>query len=111
MRGLVLQIAPIPADAKLAPHCDLRIGFTVTKRVGNAVVRNRARRRLRAAARQVFPSSARAGFDYVLIARHSTPIRPYRDLIGDMEAALMRLTPDRPGRSKAVSPESETSQS
>jgi ribonuclease P protein component len=99
MRGLVLQIAPIPADTKLASHCDLRIGFTVTKRVGNAVVRNRARRRLRAAASKVFPTGALAGFDYVLIARHSTPIRAYQDLVADMEAALMRLNPKWPERS------------
>lgn len=94
MRGLVLQSAPTPGN-DLDPKCDLRIGFTVTKRVGNAVVRNRARRMLRAAARSVFPSRAMAGYDYVLIARQSTPIRAFSDLVGDMERALMRLNADR----------------
>ena len=94
MRGLVLQAAPFTDDLKPRPDCDLRIGLTVTKRIGNAVVRNRARRRLRAAASEVFPACARSGYDYVLIARQCTPGRPYRDLIGDMETALARL--DRP---------------
>ena len=94
MRGLVLQAAPFVDDLEPTPDCDLRIGLTVTKRIGNAVVRNRARRRLRAAASEVFPTCARSGYDYVLIARQSTPVRPYRDLIGDMETALARL--DRP---------------
>ena len=108
MRGLVLQIAPIPADTKLAPHCDLRIGFTVTKRVGNAVVRNRARRRLRAVARSVFPSRATPGFDYVVIARQSTPIRAFSDLVGDMEKALMRLNADRSDLSSRPNQRAET---
>ena len=94
MRGFVLQAAPFAADLSPTPDCDLRIGLTVTKRIGNAVVRNRARRRLRAAASEVFPTRARTGYDYVLIARQSTPVRPYHDLIGDMEMALARL--DRP---------------
>ncbi|MDA0261364.1 MAG: ribonuclease P protein component [Proteobacteria bacterium] len=98
-RGLVLQMAPTPLDTIVNPPCDLRIGFTVTKRVGNAVIRNRARRRLRAAANQVLQTRAIAGFDYVLIARQSTPTRPYDDLVEDMETAFMRLDPNRSERS------------
>ena len=70
---------------------DARLGLTVTRKIGGAVVRNRARRRLRAAAAAIFPSCARAGYDYVLIARRTTPTRPYRELVGDMEKALARL--------------------
>ena len=106
-RGLVLQSAPTPNDV-LVPECDLRIGFTVTKRVGNAVVRNRARRRLRAAARTVFPSRATPGFDYVVIARQSTPIRAFSDLIGDMETALMRLNAVRSDPSSGQNKKAET---
>ncbi len=91
MQCLVLQAAPFADGTTPEPECDLRIGLTVTKRIGNAVVRNRARRRLRAAAREVFPTCARAGYDYVLVARRTTPTRPYRELVGDMERALARL--------------------
>ena len=107
VRGLVLQSAPTPSG-DLAPECDLRIGFTVTKRVGNAVVRNRARRRLRAVARSVFPSRATPGFDYVVIARQSTPIRAFSDLVGDMEKALMRLNADRSDLSSRPNQRAET---
>ena len=48
-----------------------RVGFTVTTKVGNAVVRNRIKRRLRNVVRKVFPTKSRPGFDYVLIARRA----------------------------------------
>jgi ribonuclease P protein component len=82
--GLILQVgageAPCP-----------RIGFTASKKVGGAVLRNRAKRRLREAARAVMSQHARDGLDYVLIARDATPGRPYAMLLGDLEAALKRL--------------------
>lgn len=65
-----------------------RIGFTVTRRVGKAVERNRARRRLRAAAREVFPELAVPGHDYVVIARRETLARKYPDLVSDLAQAL-----------------------
>ena len=68
-----------------------RIGFTVTKKVGNSVVRNRAKRRLRAAADQILPLHAAAGYDYVLIGRDGTGTRPWPSLIADLEGALRRL--------------------
>ena len=90
--GLVLQAVPsVPAD-----DVSVRVGFTVTRKVGNAVKRNRARRRLRAAAAEVLPGQARAGFDLVLIGRDSTLTRPYRDLVGDLQSALRRLGALRP---------------
>ncbi len=67
-----------------------RVGFTVSRRVGNAVVRNRVRRRLRAVAERVLPR-ARPAADYVLIGRQGTAARPFADLVADLEAALAKL--------------------
>lgn len=69
-----------------------RIGLTVTKKLGNAVVRNRIRRRLRAAAREVFPAHALPDTDYVFIARKPAIDRNYAALLDDMKRALLRLT-------------------
>lgn len=69
----------------------MRLGITVTKKVGNAVRRNRIRRRLRAVAAEILPSQARAGYDYVLIGRAATLTRPYPDLLVDLGRALTRL--------------------
>jgi ribonuclease P protein component len=70
----------------------VRVGFTCTKKVGNAVARNRARRRLREAARMVLPRLGRDGWDYVLIGRaEATASRRFTDLVGDLEAALGKL--------------------
>jgi ribonuclease P protein component len=76
----------------------LRVGFTASKRVGNAVARNRAKRRLRAAAAAVLPRCGKAGTDYVLIARTETGARPYADLLADLEGALRQLA--RPRRAR-----------
>ena len=70
---------------------EARLGLTVTKKLGGAVTRNRIRRRLRAAAREVFPAHAAPGVDYVLIARPPALSRNYRSLLDDMERALLRL--------------------
>ena len=69
----------------------VRIGFTATRRIGGAVVRNRAKRRLREAARIVAPLHVLAGCDYVFIARGGTPSRPWGPLLDDMRSALTRL--------------------
>ena len=69
-----------------------RVGYTCSKKVGNAILRNRAKRRLREAARTVVNAIGRDGWDYVLIGRHgSTVARPFHDLVQDVEAALARL--------------------
>ena len=76
----------------------IRIGYTCSKKVGNAVARNRAKRRLREVARAVLPTQGRKGWDYVLIGRHlETADRPFHLLVTDMETALARIhTPRKP---------------
>lgn len=59
----------------------VRVGFTVTKKTGNSVVRNRIRRRLREAVRRVLPDAGRAGFDYVLVAREAALRTPFETLV------------------------------
>ncbi len=66
----------------------LRVGFTASRKIGNAVARNRAKRRLRAAVRAALPLSGRAGHDYVLVARASILTRDFQALLGDLEAAI-----------------------
>jgi ribonuclease P protein component len=77
------------ADARV------RVGFTATKRIGGAVERNRAKRRMREAARLVLPAHARPGFDYVIIARGGVTTRPWARLLDDVKSALIRLAADR----------------
>lgn len=66
-------------------------GFTTTKKIGNSVTRNRARRRLREAARMLLPHLGVAGADYVFIARQDTAEAPWVRLLDDMEMALISL--------------------
>lgn len=69
----------------------IRVGFTASKKVGGAVVRNRARRRLKALAREVIANEAAPGYDYVVIARAETATRDFADLRKDLRFALKRL--------------------
>ncbi|MHA6263270.1 ribonuclease P protein component [Arenibacterium sp. CAU 1754] len=69
----------------------MRVGFTCSKKVGNAVARNRAKRRLRAVARLVLPACGRDGWDYVLIGRAgATAERPFEALQDDLKHALKK---------------------
>jgi len=94
----VLEARLRPDDAS-GPQA-ARFGFTVSKKIGSAVVRNRVRRRLRALAAALEPSQVRRGYDYVLIARPGAAERPYRDLKADLELALSRVhqSPSTKGR-------------
>ncbi|MBS0527103.1 MAG: ribonuclease P protein component [Proteobacteria bacterium] len=88
MPGFVLQAAPVPADL---PSMPVRVGFTVSKKVGNAVVRNRVRRRLREIARQVIPGQARTDLDYVLVGRQAARERDFAIMRQELVEALKRL--------------------
>ncbi|MCW9040393.1 MAG: ribonuclease P protein component, partial [Rhodospirillales bacterium] len=91
-RGLILQERVRLLHSEPAgDYSPIRIGFTVSRKVGNAVARNRARRRLRAVAEIVFPAHAKGGRDYVIIGRGETVLRPFAALVTDMEKALQRL--------------------
>lgn len=70
----------------------IRVGFTCSKRVGNAVARNRAKRRLREIARTVLPRLGRPGWDYVLIGKAEvTATHPFAQMLQDLESALDRV--------------------
>lgn len=93
--GLTLEICPTPDVA--ARDGRFRLGFTASRKVGGAVERNRAKRRLRAIAAAILPLEARECTDYVLIARPATLTRPFPELMKDLAQALaaahLRLTP------------------
>ena len=88
--GLVLQ-SRRRKDAETRFHHGIRVGFTVTKKIGNAVIRNRTRRRLKAAAIDVMASHGQDLTDYVLIGRAGTLKRPYALLVSDLETAMQKL--------------------
>src|SRR6185503_17391292 len=90
--GLTLEICRSDAET-------IRGGFTASRKTGGAVVRNRAKRRLRAVAAEVLPLSGVAGTDYVLVARRDTVTRPFESLKADLAQALSaaHLKLGRPG--------------
>jgi len=85
----------------------LAAGFTATKKIGNAVVRNRCKRRLREAARQLLPLHGEAGHDYVFIARAGLPGRPWDRLLDDVRSALISLAAGRADPARPPRPHSK----
>jgi ribonuclease P protein component len=70
----------------------VRVGFTASKKIGNAVARNRAKRRLRALAREALPALAHPGWDYVIVAKPDATIsRDYKDMLIDLGVALRSI--------------------
>lgn len=86
MPGMVVQAMQRHEDGDT-----IRAGFTASRKVGGAVVRNRARRRLKALAAELLPCHGRPATDYVLIARGDTATRPWAELRSDLLRALERL--------------------
>ncbi len=96
-QGLLLQ-ARRRREGEAAPDL-VRVGYTCSKKVGNAVARNRAKRRLREVARAILPTQGKPGWDYVLIGRAlETENRPFHLLLQDMETALKRIHAPRKPR-------------
>lgn len=93
-RGLIVQARARDIDEP--SKTPVRYGLTASKKIGNAVARNRARRRLRAVAQEILPLEGQAGFDYVMIGRVHTALRPWSRLKSDLRSALRALHKNAP---------------
>jgi ribonuclease P protein component len=82
-RRSIEALAPVP--------CGPRFGFAVTKKLGNAVTRNRIRRRLKAALSELAPSLAQPGYDYVVVARSAAFDRSFAEIRSDLTRAFAIL--------------------
>jgi ribonuclease P protein component len=98
-KGRSLAKGSVMIQKAAGPGADgLRVGFTATKKIGNAVVRNRCKRRLREAARRLLPLHGEAGHDYVFVARASLVERAWERLLDDVKTALISLAaPEQDG--------------
>ncbi len=89
--SFILQASPPSSTDNDDVAVPARVGFTVSKKAGNAVKRSRARRRLKEAARICFPAKAPAGWDYVIIGRAAATDYPFEKMGADMRWALAKL--------------------
>ncbi|NNC35892.1 MAG: ribonuclease P protein component [Acidimicrobiales bacterium] len=84
--GIVIQ-----ARKNLSRTAGIDVGFTATKKIGNAVTRNKAKRRLRACAQAILPTLGEPGYDYVFIARAETATMDWKELQAHVEKAVLAL--------------------
>jgi ribonuclease P protein component len=99
--AFVLQLGRRPQAGSAAGPAEIGVGFTASRRIGKAVARNRARRRLSEAARVVLPGPARPGCNYVIVARPAVLTWRFDRLLHELRTALARLTPDAGGAAAA----------
>ena len=99
-QGLVLQARPRKPDNRINAAA-IRFGLTATKKIGNAVIRNRTRRRLRALAHEILSAHGQAGYDYVLIGRAATKHRTWEGLRTDLRSALKKVHKAEPKKAES----------
>ena len=94
--AFTVQAAPRDWDQCDGDHPALRIGFTASRKVGNAVARNRAKRRLRALADRVMAEAANPALDYVLVARTEAMVRDFAVMERELRQALQKISEGKP---------------
>ena len=105
-QGLVLQARSRKPDTRINVTA-IRFGLTATKKIGNAVIRNRTRRRLRALAHEILSAHGQPGYDYVLIGRAATKHQTWEGLRTDMCSALKKVHKAKPKKAETQKAEGE----
>jgi ribonuclease P protein component len=114
VRGGIRASVPVclleakPRRQEAAPGCGPRFGFTVTKKLGGAVIRNRIRRRLKAAIAEIAACEAKDGFDYVVVARLAAQDRPFPDMLADLTRAFRGVHKPQPQSQQRLDKRSNT---
>ena len=99
-QGLVLQARSREPDTRINAAA-IRFGLTATKKIGNAVIRNRTRRRLRALAHEILSAHGQPGYDYVLIGRAATKHQTWEGLRTDLRSALKKVHKAEPKKTES----------